>query len=67
MKTEKEIKKIIQKYKDEYVRYMNGAGNFTPKHKYSLQGKIDALEEILNEDKNVWNLRKQHQSKNLSL
>lgn len=53
MKTEKEIKKIIQKYKDEYVRYMNGAGNFTPKHKYSLQGKIDALEEILNEDKNV--------------
>lgn len=47
MKTEKQVKKILQSYKDEYVRYMNGAGSFTPKHKYTLQGKIEALQEIL--------------------
>ena len=47
MKTKKQIKDMLQSYKDEYVRYMNGAGSFTPKHKYTLQGKIEALQEIL--------------------
>ena len=50
MKNEKEIKRILQSYKDEYVRYMNGAGSFTPKHKYTLQGKIEALQEILEKE-----------------
>lgn len=47
MKTEKEIKKELQKLKDEYVRYMNGFGKLSPKTKYTLQGKIEALAEIL--------------------
>lgn len=51
MKTQKQIKDILQSYKDEYVRYMNSAGSFTPKHKYTLQGKIEALQEILENTK----------------
>lgn len=51
MKTEEEIKKEYEKLKDYYVRMMNGGGSFTPKNKYSTQGKLDILSWILGENK----------------
>lgn len=50
MKSEKEIKKKLGKLKDEYVFGMNYAAKFSAKDKYTLQGKIDILEWVLQED-----------------
>jgi hypothetical protein len=50
MRSEKEIKKKLEKLKDEYVFGMNYAAKFSAKDKYTLQGKIDILEWVLQED-----------------
>ena len=47
MKTKKQIEQMLQNEKDYYVRSMNGGGKFTPKDKYSTQGKIEILQQIL--------------------